>query len=909
MNSKRFKLLSIAACMLCGMQLAGCAGPAASPSASQNGVVPSPSEDNNKIQISPVTEYVQQPDVRDYSYMWWRDGFAAMAGGTQLNIQTGYYGMAIEPTKGRISKIGAIKQEITQTEAAVQDNTLIDSLSAIDGMNFSIALDGAQRELRGIFPIDDDGTAVSRIIESGRYMQCIDIMNLEFADVSDISGRVEIAAMPKYFSLGFYLWSKTGEAHDTTITYSMTLGADYTAFEQSDDGKIITAKEADGFGLTFVLPEQAGASMSLDVQSKTITFTMDGLKLIKTDFTGMNCVVIPSASASLKDAQEYYKNAAAVGTAVQIHPKNGREQKVEFSTKGYLSFSLNNMLTYMGADFNQEERLDEMDRLKFTIENTSDTAIKIPVQFIKNNKLGVLGCSPFLRDAETGEPIGVQVQLSKNWHEPVNYQPTDPKCYLAGTWFHGYTYLEVPAKSSVTYEFTMTYAKWGGVFAASHSQLCLAGWGGNYQQWESSSIGSFGESFCYDAEMTHNRGFITDIRPLLVTSIYGGKYNWTENVGGGNFLVYTRYAGERMLSYKRVRTQFRKQGPNLTEVIYRGLTSDGKIEFEFTANLPRTNDVSRVYHTFKYTFLDDVTFERLAFYQFGGDDYNDNHYDSMAVGNDGGTVSITLGQDTYSGDFDLPVLDEARYIGNENKMQRIDVEGDGLWVAFMGYEPVLYKATPGANRMLNVISYNAQLNGNTYTKPSLSFYHTMNGNIPCVAVELSPPAAVGNTIKKGSTVEGTVEFLNMPVSKSDYYGPSEIISNMPAEYFNTSKIAYEYAVGAKYTVAAQTGSVEKNTPIYIKCVEQQESGKTVAEITVTGGMGYVPLTFTNVKHYSGYSLEQFVQEEWVKVDQSVTGNDYWQAWYDSDSCTYELTYNVPHNGDKNAEYKYRLVKN
>lgn len=80
---------------------------------------------------------------------------------------------------------------------------------------------------------------------------------------------------------------------------------------------------------------------------------------------------------------------------MQIHPKNGREQKVEFSTKGYLSFSLNNMLTYMGADFNQEERLDEMDRLKFTIENTSDTAIKIPVQFIKNNKLGVWAARRF----------------------------------------------------------------------------------------------------------------------------------------------------------------------------------------------------------------------------------------------------------------------------------------------------------------------------------------------------------------------------------------------------------------------------------------------------------------------------------------------------------------------------------
>lgn len=281
----------------------------------------------------------------------------------------------------------------------------------------------------------------------------------------------------------------------------------------------------------------------------------------------------------------------------------------------------------------------------------------------------------------------------------------------------------------------------------------------------------------------------------------------------------------------------------------------------------------------------------------------------MAVGNDGGSVELTIGQDTYSGDFPLPVLDEARYIGEENKMQRIDVPGEGLWVAFMGYEPVLYKATPGANRMLNVISYTANLNGNTYTKPSLSFYHTMNGNIPCIAVELSPPNEVGNTILKGSTVEGTVEFLNMPVSKSDYYGPSEIINSMPAEDFNTSKPAYAYAVGAKYTVTAQTGRVEKNTPVYISCIEEQESGAAIAEITVKGGMGYVPLTFTNVKHYSGYSLEKFIDGQWQKVDQSVTGNDYWQAWYDADSCTYELTYNVPHSGNKEDEYRYRLVKN
>ena len=79
-----------------------------------------------------------------------------------------------------------------------------------------------------------------------------------------------------------------------------------------------------------------------------------------------------------------------------------------------MNISLNNMLQYMGSDFAAEEkRLDEADRLKFTLENSSDTAVKLPVLFEKSGKLGVLGCCPMLRDAQTGEPIGVQVQLSK----------------------------------------------------------------------------------------------------------------------------------------------------------------------------------------------------------------------------------------------------------------------------------------------------------------------------------------------------------------------------------------------------------------------------------------------------------------------------------------------------------------
>ncbi len=864
--------------------------------------------------ITPTGEFVQQPAVRDYSYLWWKDGFAANSGAGQLNIQTGYYGLALRPIQGQITKIGAIAEEVTQEDAGREDNSRIEALSVVDKMSYQVTLDGKTKKLSEITPINSavarsaNDTAVSRVIESGRYMQCVDIMNLEFSGEYNLSGRVEIAAMPQYLSVDFSLWSKTADTRSAGLSWSMTLGESYTAFERTEDGRVITAKEASGSGLTFVLPETDGASMALDEASRTLTFTLDGLKLKKQDFTGMNFIIIPSTAAALTDAQTYYRNQAAEGSAVQIHPKEGREQQVSFNSKGYLSISLNNMLTWSGQDFTVEERQDEMDRLTFTIKNPSDKAIKIPVQFLKANRLSVLGCSPLLRDAETGEPIGVQVQLSKNWHEPVDFAADDPATYLAGTWFHGYTLLEVPAGSSVTYEFCMTYAKWGGVYAASHSQLCLAGWGGNYQQWESSAIGSFGESFCYEAEMTHGRGYITDIRPLLVNSIYGGKYFWTENIGGGNFLHYTKNGNTSPVTYKQVRTQFRKQGPNLTEVIYRGVTTDGKIAYEYIANLPRTNDVSRAYHTFRYTFLEDVAFDRLAFYQFGSDNYNDNHWDTMAVGNDTGTVSLDIGGKTYSGDFALPVMDKADYVGGKG-MQRIDIPGEGLWMAFMGYEPVLWKKTPGANRMLNVISYNATLNGKTYTKPSLSFYHTMNGGVPCIAVELSPPAEAGNTIKKGSTVEGTVEWLNMPVSKSDYYGPSEIMNSFDASAFNTSKIAYAYAQGGKYRVTAEVGTVTKQTPIYVACAEKQDSGQTAAEITVTGGMGYVPITFSNVKHYSGYRLEQYIDGGWVKVDQSTYGNDFWQTWYDSNTCTYEFTYNIEHSGNTQASYRYRLVKN
>lgn len=886
-------LFSLAAC---GPETTG-----ETPSASPTVTPPADSKEYKYV----GSTLVQEPGVRDWTTMWWRDGF--QKGVNRLCMQTGYYGLAIDVMRGGLSYIGAIEQEYAETDAAAQNSSIVEALSQVS-MDYSFGLNGEEHGYYGMEPIGG-GSVASRILETGRYMQRVDVMCMRFKGIDGYKGRLEVAAMPEYAALEFSVFSPDKKTAGANLSFTLKLGAEYTQSETAENGRVLTMRTEGGSGLTFVLPAREGVSLAVD--GTNVTFRCENVELSRNDFTGFGVIVIPSVSASVQDAQDYLAAERVEASAVQISPKEGREQETVFDTnKGYLSIDCNKMMVQSNTDFIKEEYRDMMDRLTFTLKNTSGTAVKLPIQFHKENRFGVTGFCPMVRDAVTGEPVGVQVQLSKNWHSYTtdkngNYAAAnDPKRAWSGNWFHGYTVIEIPANSEVTYEFAITYSNWGGVYACSHSQISLAGWGGNYQQWETSAIGSFGEAFCYDPETAHGRSFIDDIRPLNVTSMSGQKYDWTGCNGGGNFLFYNTGEGRPIVYFKEVRTRFKNQGPNLTEVIYTGVTTDGAVRFEITANLPRTNDASRAWHTFKYTFLKDVTFDRMAFYQFGADNYNDNQWDTMAVGNDSGTVSFEIDGVTYGGEFTTPLSETAGYVGG-GSMQRVDTEGEGLWFAFMKCVTLPHKVGPNANRMLNVVSYNAELNGKSYSKPSFNLRYTTNYNIPCLLVELCPPSEVGNTIKAGSTVEGCVEYINLPVNKSDYYGPSAIMNGIDESEFNTWKLAYRYAVGNKTKVTASVGTVARNIPIKVQCAE---SGDVLAEISVQGGMSYVPLTFAGVPSYSGYRLYRKSGEAWEMVDQSTFGNDYWQAWYDTANGTYELTFNVEHSGDPNAVYEYRLMK-
>jgi len=908
------KLLALIAAAILPLSLSSCAEgispTAAGTTAPDDGQISVTGTEDREISMDKT--YIQKPDYRDYVCMWWKNGFVnannAEMGRPEICIQSGYYGINVDTKLGMITKLGWIEEPLTEAQAQSQDAALIDSMPSC-AMNYNVNIDGSDYPYAYSIKKVTGSEVNSMILESGHYMQSMELLFLQFSGRSDILGRMEIKAMPSHFSLYFNLYSYTAVS-DAELSFTLKLDESFNSVEVYDGGFAATLKRSDGRGFTFVLPRESGASLETDGASITFKCSRD---LAAKEYQGFGVVCVPSLNASRADAEYQRSVESAQVSAVQIEPSEGRNQRVSYDAEhGYFIIDANRMNSNRLTDFADEEARTSYDRLRFTVENPTGRTVKVPIMFFKDGKFGVEGLTPMIRDIITGEPTGLSVQLSKNWHYlGDNYSPDDPHRYLEGTWLHAYTVIEVPAYTGVEYEFTIAYAQWGQLYAASHAQLCLAGWIGRQsgQVWETSAIGSSHEAFCYDAENNCRSGFIVDIVPFGVTPEGGQQYGWVNSNGGGNFLIYTDTSGE-YVGFKNMKIYFRKQGPNVTEVIYTAVTSDEAIAVKMTANLGRTDDLSKALHTFEYEFLKDVEFERMAFYQIGSDFYNVVYYPTMTIGNDEGPISFELNGMRYGAEFELDYTRETGYIGSDT-MQRIEVPGTGCYIAFTGATGEVFndqtqsswgQSQIVANRMLAVKEYSATLNGVTYTQPCVSLYRSYTdwANWYAPLAELSPPAAVGNIIKAGSKVSGKVEYVNLPFNKDLYYIETSDVNDIPSEYFNTYKMAQYYYDQSKYDVSVSAGSVISELPLKLEA-----EGQTV-QFSLSGGFGYIPVTITGLDGYSGYTLEYRQDGQWLKLDQSVHGNDYWQCYYDAAAGKYEMSFNIPASGANCVEY--RLIK-
>mgnify|MGYP000098033523 FL=1 len=238
-----------------GLSLASCAdNPSPSPSVSP--------EQGSELNPYVGNTYSQQPDVRDYAYSWWPEG-TGTAPNNKFFVQTGYYGISVNGSNGMINRIGALKDEYSQSEVMTQNASVINSLPQVSTFS-SVKINDDEYVFTDIIEPAQYNTINMRIIESGQYMQSFDAAAMIFADSSgkrtnSFIGRTEIKALPEYFALNFQLFAQHDIA-DATLTYSFEFSEEMTG-SPSQNGREIILRAPDGSGLSIILPSQ-NASLS-----------------------------------------------------------------------------------------------------------------------------------------------------------------------------------------------------------------------------------------------------------------------------------------------------------------------------------------------------------------------------------------------------------------------------------------------------------------------------------------------------------------------------------------------------------------------------------------------------------------------------------------------------------------------
>ena len=124
---------------------------------------------------------------------------------------------------------------------------------------------------------------------------------------------------------------------------------------------------------------------------------------------------------------------------------------------------------------------------------------------------------------------------------------------------------------------------------------------------------------------------------------------------------------------------------------------------------------------------------------------------------------------------------------------------------------------------------------------------------------------------------------------------------MPANDFTNTQMILKLAKDNQLDVTPIVGRLQRTYPIELNA----DDGAVAVEFTLTGGLGYTPVTITGLARPEGWRMEQQQADgSWVLVDQSVEGNDYWQAFYDAEAEHFNLVYNL-HNRDTHT---YRLTR-
>ncbi len=510
-----------------------------------------------------------------------------------------------------------------------------------------------------------------------------------------------------------------------------------------------------------------------------------------------------------------------------------------------------------GAGNNYDEFLVE-------VENRGDQPRRIPFQLHLLNPAGITGLVPLLCE-EDGTPTGIPVQLSKNWHQ--------------GSYLHAFTML--PAEPGLTrYRLRIVYGFYGTLPTASHSQLSLVGYGGN-GRWDQLAIGSWGETFCLDMDMSPTDVTITDVRGLYLRAGKDGeKWGWSDGGWGGDWLRITNSRGEK-LAFSEMKTAYLAHGPCLSDVRYRGAYGPRReARLAATVRTLRTDDHARTFHTLRYAFTQPVSTADAWLFKVGGGWCTTP---KIAYGNRAGLIAEHEVPESLAG------IDEFR--------PPVTLTGAGpWWVAYPGALIDDPKRPWGnGSRALVIRGYRASFGGTVVDQPTIAFPVNHTRGQRDVNLLLVPPPGV-ERFQPGDTVELDLEWIVVPREADDYFGPNEAFRRHLDEHPRSWKTVHREAVGNDLAVDVTGGTVTHRYPLIIQA--------TAPEITVeiSGGIGQVPIRFDGLATAAGYVLYEENDGQLTALDQSVHGNDFWQTDLDPRTDTYRLGFNLPLDGKPTSRW-------
>jgi hypothetical protein len=845
-----------------------------------------------------ILQKICYDNQHDYSFMWWKK--TIKTGNRIFAIKTNHYSLAFDYPNLAVQDLSINKTDLPESQVLRQTNAESFPENNPCKLSFGLSLNGNMSWCKTTSGVGDD----CQLVETGKYFQRRFITNLpELKGCDRYNSGLEISSWPDRLTFILKV-TPSKDLENMRLLTNFEFPAQYSVLIEKGDIKALK-NPSDGSG--FVILKSADATRivisgtTVQVELKQEAKSIEGKEIN----SGM--IIYPVAANIDSKLIEIaaFENQPLVVTAQQIAPIP-KPLKVEFEKdKGWHQITLrsdkvesnfNKVDPSEGNSGPQDDLNNRMERVQFSVTNPSTKDQVLRLSFAKGrlfpdgaSVFGIPGISAILRDMN-GNPVGIPVQLSKNWHD--NDFKGIANHYFRGPWFHGLSMLTIPANTTLSLEYTCVNSLWGGVPAASHAQLCLIGWGHN-QQWDESAIGAWGETITYEPDLDQTGAPVLDFRPLMVKSPEGKKWDWTGNLGGADFFNYTKTDGKKGW-HSRIRTQYKRYSPNFTEVTYAGTMDDNSMDFEYSASLGRSDDITRGIYKIRMKVLKDTEFKDFVAIQFAAADYHHVKSKILAWGNETG-----LKKQWNSTEIKTP-----QYI-----TRKVPAEGKVTWFSFTNSEYTTRQEDRflKANRGFIIRNWKARISGKDNVLPSFAEYYTAGGNYgdPSGIINITPPADC-NSFKKGDFIEAEVELIIIPSNATDYYGPNINFVNALLKDANSWKMVYREAIGNDLLVNVSTGTIISSYPIKIEAKNSQ------AEFTVTGGRGYVPLTITGVSNYQNPTLFRKVNGNWQKVNQEVHGSDFWQTEYDALTCSWDITYNInldaPDDKMLTADFKFETFK-